>query len=238
MWRNFFLKDRRGPKELFLSYRPDDYQWSMITWNFGLTLQSERQWIIESLGSESRRFSIQWKAAEGKEEIRFSSKAVTPQSNTKEELQGLMNIAIHSTLKFRLEENHEFMLTAVSGATTLDIQNETKALQWIQASFGTLKRALDKIENDKDLIMTGGVFAGIEPQSGERVLRLLAMNLDIFYYLRPDFSVQIVVFDDKGVGHGSSKSPVFQQIIKVTKPQFYDEIVKLVNRFAVVGEVK
>jgi hypothetical protein len=149
-----------------------------------------------------------------------------------------MNLSIHSTLKYSMEINHEFMTTPVSGATTLDFQSEARALQWIQASFGTLTRALDNFTQRSDLILTAAVFSGIVPDSGENVLRILAFNLDIFFYMKQDLSLQIVIFDDKNMGQGGAKTPTFQQQIKVTKPQFYDEIVKLVHRIAMVGEIK
>jgi hypothetical protein len=148
-----------------------------------------------------------------------------------------MNLAIHSTIKHGLESHQDFMLLPVSGATALDMQAETRALQWIQASFGTLNRALDKLKSDGDLILSAVFFSGNVPESEEKVVRLIAFNLDIFYYLRPDNSLQIVVFDDKGEGHGQSKTPSFQQIIKVTKPQFYDEIIKLLSKISQIGEL-
>jgi len=110
-------------------------------------------------------------------------------------------------------------------------------LQWIQASFGTLLRALQSFQNNKELILTGACFSGKVPDTQEEVLRVMAFNLDIFYYLRPDSSLHIVIFDDKDRGHGTSKNPSFQQIIKVTKPQFYDEIIKLLYELAKVGEI-
>ena len=62
--------------------------------------------------------------------------------------------------------------------------------------------------------------------------------MDIFCYFQNDMSLQIAIFDDKNQGHGSAKTASFQQIIKVTKPQIYDEKVKLVHRIAMVGEIR
>src|SRR5690606_16173736 len=100
----------------------------------------------------------------------------------------LMNLGLHSTLKYSIEKNHEFMVTAVAGATTIDMQNENKALQWIQASFTTVQKALESIENNKSSILTAACFSGISPETGEDVLRVIIFNLDIFYYLRDDKS--------------------------------------------------
>jgi hypothetical protein len=236
MWSRLFGKD---PKELFLNYNPHESHWRVVSWNFDLELPEQRLWVIEIDGEKKN--IIQWER-NSHEEVRFFNgdellrkRRIPPHD---QELKTLMNLAIHSTLKFSLEENHKFMITPVAGATTLDMQNESKALLWIQASFGTLTRALDKIENDHSMILTAAFFSGKVPESDEEVLRLIAFNLDIFFYFRADSSLQIVIFDDKAMGHGKSQTPSFQQIIKVTKPQFYDEIVKLVHRLAIVGEIK
>lgn len=236
IWTRFFGKD---PKELFLSFSPHSTHWRVVSWNFDLDNADQRRWTIEVHDAGTK--TIQWDRGEH-DEIKFFTNEKLQRKNRisshDQELKVLMNLALHSTLKYSLESNHEFMVTPVAGATTLDIQNETRALQWIQASFSTLMGALDKVSKDSSLILTAAFFSGREPESGDEVLRLLAFNLDIFLYLRPDSSLQIIIFNDKAMGHGKSDAPTFQQIIKVTKPQFYDEIVKLVHRLALVGEIK
>lgn len=235
---SFFGLFGKDPKDLFLEFNPLSSHWRVVTWNFDLDAHTRRQWTVEVHGPKTK--IIQWKQGTIPE-LRFyeDSKLIRKRRLTdhNEELRSLMNLALHSSLKYGLEKNHEFMVTPVSGATALDIQTETRALQWIQATFGTLNRALDNLKNNPELILTGACFSGTVPESGEEVLRLIAFNLDIFYYMRPDSSLHIVVFDDKNLGHGQTKTPTFQQIIKVTKPQFYDEIIKLLHHLAQVGEI-
>ena len=229
----------RNPKELFLNFDPKGSKWRVVSWNFDLSGPAARQWSIEIQGE--RNEIIQWDR-QGHETVRFvkDSQIVRKKkmATVDPELTAQMNIAIHSTLKFAIESNHRFMLAPVTGATTQDFQNEARYLQWIQATFGTLSRALESMKKDPNLILTGACFSGTVPDTGEEVLRLIAFNLDIFFYLRPDQTLQIVVFDDKNLGHGESKAPSFQQIIKVTKPQFYDEITRLIHLMAQVGEIR
>lgn len=235
LWDLFGNKD---PKELFLDYSPLGTHWRVVTWNFDLENPSMRKWTVEVHGAKIK--IIHWEKTDQDELRFFEGKSLVRKRKMKisnDECKALMNISLHSTLKYSLEINHEFMVTPVSGATTQDMQNESRSLQWIQATFGTLVRALDSMKNKKDLILTGACFAGKTPDTDEEVIRVIAFNLDIFYYLRADYSLQIVVFDDKDMGHGESKAPTFQQIIKVTKPQFYDEITKLLHRLAQVGEI-
>lgn len=232
---NIFGQD---PKNLFLAFNPEGSSWRIMSWNLDLKNTSERQWVME-IHSEKRQ-TIHWTRNNHEEVLFFENERLIRKRRipTDSDYKDLMNISIHSMLKYGLESNHEFMLAPVSGATAMDFGSEARALQWIQASFGTLNRALDNFKNRPDLILTAAVFSGFIPDSGENVLRVLAFNLDIFFYLRTDLSLHIVVFDDKNLGPGSAKAPTFQQQIKVTKPQFYDEIVQLVHRIAMVGEVK
>lgn len=229
-WFHFFKKD---PKELFLNLRPDLAKWKVVSWNL-------KEWSIELSGEESK--SSRWLNRDGKEELHFFSSSKSELAmrvkDQREELKSMFNLATHLTLKTALEERYAIILEPVSGATALDFQNEQRALQWIQASFGTLNRALEQFKTKSDLVLTGIFFSGSEPESGKEVTRLLIFNLDIFLYFEEDFSMRVIIFDDKDLGHGSSKQPSFQQIIKVTKPQIYDEISKLVQAIANIGEVR
>ncbi len=228
----------RDPKELFLSFSPQGSHWRVVSWNFDVKEEKERQWTIESHAKNKEIIIWNKKDVETVQFFKDDSLIRRRRIPKGRDYRDLMNISLHTTLKYGLESNHAFMLSPVSGATTIDYQNESKFLQWIQASFGTLTRSLERFKTDDSLILTGAIFSGVSPESQESVLRVIIFNLDIFYYMRPDQTLQIVVFDDKNQGHGSSRAPVFQQIIKVTKPQFYDEIVRLVHQIATVGELR
>ncbi len=235
---NFFNWFKQDPKKLFLEFSPKGSEWRVVTWNFDLNDMAHRRWIVEVHGEKSK--IIQWERQKGDRLIFQEGKKQVYSGNVPQGDQVLlpmMNLALHATLKHGLDSNTDFMLTPVTGATTQDFQDETRSLEWIKASFGTLTRALDNMKGKNDQILTAACFSGIAPESGERVLRVIAFNLDIFYYMREDNSLQIVVFNDKNTGHGESKTPTFHQIIKVTKPQFYDEIIKLLHRIANAGEI-
>lgn len=230
---------RKDPRQLFLDFSPLGSTWNVVSWNFDLKNPKEKVWSLEVVKETSEM--IEWKRLNHDEVIFSKSEKILRKCcvpHEQKEFQELMNLCLHSTIKQSLEIHHEFLLTPVSGATTMDYQNEARALQWILASFGTLTRALDQLASRPELILTAAVFSGLEPQTGRNVLRILAFNLDIFCYFQEDLSLQIAVFDDKNLGHGGAKSPSFQQIIKVTKPQIYDEIGKLVHRIATVGEIR
>lgn len=235
-WKSFTGPD---PKELFLSFDPHGSKFSSVTWNFDLKKGGERRYMVEI--HKDKKSTIDW-YRNSKEEVTFLTDGKITRKRRipaeRNEYLQLMNLSVHGTIIAGLEEHKDFILTPVSGATTLDYESENKSLLWIQASFGTLSRALKKMKDDHSLFLTGAFFSGEEPATGERVLRLIAFNLDIIFYFQQDQSLRVLVFDDKNMGHGQSRNPSFQQIIKVTKPQFYDEIIKLTHEVATVGELK
>jgi hypothetical protein len=234
----FFDFFKSSPRSLFLDFSPQEAHWHVVTWNFDLKNLQHRLWTLEIQDQHSQ--IIEWSKTND-EEIRFFKKDKLVKSqgtkSKREELRDLMNVSIHATLKHGLDLYKDFLLEPYPGAKSTDYQTEMRSLQWIQASFGTLIRALDQLKTRPDLILTAAVFSGLEPQTGLKVLRVMAFNLDIFCYFQDDMSLQLTIFDDKSLGHGGAKSPTFQQIIKVTKPQIYDEIIKLVHKIATAGEI-
>lgn len=236
IWDSFRGPD---PKELFLNFDPHGSSFSSVTWNFDLKPVGERRYMVEV--QKTKKETIDWHRSRN-EEVSFLQNGKLVRKRRipagRNEFVQLMNLAVHGTIIAGLEEHKEAVMSPVSGATTLDYESEARFLQWVQASFGTLSRALKKIKDDQTMILTGAFFSGLEPETNEKVLRLIAFNLDVIFYFQNDDSMRILVFDDKNLGHGQSRNPSFQQIIKVTKPQFYDEIIKLTHEVATVGELK
>jgi hypothetical protein len=233
----FFAVD---PKKTFLTFDPSSADFVSVSWNQDLRDIKERHWLIELSSPEKR--VIHWQRNRAKKErlleFKNDGSGTRVSLEKREEAKDLMNIAIHATCKSGIERHRAFMELPVSGAVTMDFQSEMKALQWIQASFGTLTRALEKFDRDPSLILTAAFFSGINDETNEVVLRLIVFNLDVIYYMREDNSLQVIVFDDKNMGQGESRAPTFQQTIKVTKPQFYDEILKLTHKLASKGEIR
>jgi hypothetical protein len=232
-----WLFPKRDLKKHFLDFTPLNSHWRVVAWNHDLTGESRRHWSVEVHSDKLEAIHFYRKSMDEVSFVTADKVQVLVPVDSKECVD-LMNLALHSTLKYGLKANQEFMLIPVSGAIAQDLQTEARALQWVQATFGTVARALEKLQKEPELVLTAMVFSGVTPDTQERVLRVMIFNLDIFFYLRPDHSLQLVVFDDKNLGHGTSKTPMFQQIIKVTKPQFYDEIVRLVQQIASVGEIR
>jgi len=237
----FFKNRLRNKLKNSLILPPVDYfSWVAVTWNLNLKKTVARSLCLDLQGTSS--LFIEWHR-DKKDEISFSTnndknRRLIFGPNDVTEFYPLLNLKTHEVISSSLDAFKDAILTPVSGVTALDFQEEQKYLEWLKTTFKVLNSALDKIQVDKSLVLTAGFFSGLEPQTGKKVVRILAMNLDIFYYFEEDSSLKVVIFNDKNLGHGSAQAPVFHQNIKVTKPQFYDEMIKVINKIAVVGELE
>lgn len=227
---NFLNRFFPSAKDQFQKLPVNDSHWSVLTWNWDLSSIDERKMTME-LNTESN-FKVIWK----KEELLFvtDDKVRAYAHKNEKELKDLFNLMRHLSVKSSIESHHEEMRKTSEG----DFNAETRSLQWIQASFKTLEGALKKFENNSDLIFTCAIFSGVNPELKQRVLRIICFNLDINYFMLEDGTLRIVVFDDKNKGHGSQQEASFHQIIRLTKPLFYDEITKLLQQITAVGEIR
>ena len=227
---NFFTRLFQRPQDHFKKLPVNDSRWTVLTWNWDLKNTNERNATLEL--NDNKSFKVLWN---NKELIFFEDKKISafPHKNS-QELKDLFNLTSHLSVKKALESHHAVMRET----SEADINAETKSLQWIQASFKTLEGALKKVQGSPEYIFTGAIFSGINPEINQRVLRLICFNLDINYFMLEDGSLRILVFDDKNQGHGSQQTPSFHQIIKLTKPLFYDEMTKLLQLVTSVGEIR
>lgn len=227
-------------KQNLLQIHPRDFSWRVVSFSFEtnsydlrntkIQLQNQqKEWLLQFPHKKNSTFPLM---------ISSDQKRKTWHPSSLEfEDQKVLNLFLHETMRVSMEEMLDFMRAPVTGVTTVDYQNEAQYLKWFEVSLNVLARALDKFEKDPSLILTGCFFAGKRPENDERLVRLIIFNLDIFFYLQSDNSLRVLIFDDKDKGHGSGQTPVFQQIIKVTKPQFYDQMILILQRITQYGEL-
>lgn len=227
---NFFKRLLKNPKDLFAELPAQDSEWTVLTWNWDLKNSQERKVALE-LNNKTSTKTI-W----NNKELIFSKEGKVSAYNHKndKELKDLFNLASHIAVKSSIESHYDFM----KKTSEADINTETRALQWIQASFKTLEGALNKVAKDPESILVAAFFSGVHPEMGQSLLRLICFNLDINYFMLEDGSLRIVVYNDKNLGHGHQSEPSFHQIIKLTKPLFYDEMIKLLQQVTSVGEIR
>lgn len=236
--KSWFAKPIRL-KDHLLKIHPSDFSWRVVSFSFDghghdlrhtkIQLQKNQdQWLFQFPQKKESTFPLI--LSSGKEKLSWNASSVEMED------QKTLNLFLHETMRVSMEEMIEFMKTPVSGVTSADYQNEAQFLKWFEVSLTVLTKALDKFGKDPSLVLSGCFFAGRRPENNERLVRLIIFNLDIFFYLQEDNSLRVLIFDDKDKGHGSGKTPVFQQIIKVTKPQFYDQMVLILQRVTQYGE--
>ncbi|GEM_PF-1168202 len=238
MIKKWFHKSSNFKAEL-LKVHPEDFSWRVVSFSFEnsgydhrhtkIQLQNLKgHWALQFPHLKKSRFPLLIQAADKKNSW--------PTDSIQLEDEKALNLFLHETIRVSMEEMLDFMRAPVTGVTSVDYQNEAQYLKWFEVSLTVLTKALERFEKDSSLVLTGCFFAGTRPENNERIVRLIIFNLDIFFYLRPDNALRILIFDDKDKGHGENQTPVFQQIIKVTKPQFYDQMILILQRITEYGE--
>jgi hypothetical protein len=143
--------------------------------------------------------------------------------------------SFHQQIETKIEALKPLALAEVQGVTTQHLQDESRALVWLQTSLRVLKSALDKCEKDESLILQA--FLKIGTQS-DVFLRIVIFNLDIAFTFLPDQSLEIVIFDDKNQGHGKSQTPSLKSHIRSLKAPFLNEIIPVISRLMDIASSK
>ena len=116
-------------------------------------------------------------------------------------------------------------LAPVGGQTAANLQDESRALQWLQTTFRVLDGALARCRKTPSDLVVGTLWVG--GQNGQAGLRLACFNLDVTAVFREDGGLHVVVFDDKDKGAGSSSTPVLEAEFATLKPAVLDEFIKV-----------
>ena len=127
----------------------------------------------------------------------------------------------HLTLKEALNLYKEKSLQPVSGLTATNLQEESRALQWLQTSFKVLEGALESCRKNSGQLVVANFK--MDPNS----FHLQCFNLDITIVFREEGFMSVVVFDDKNQGQGSAQNPSLLADFATLKPAVLDEFIKL-----------
>ena len=131
----------------------------------------------------------------------------------------------HLSVKEAFEPLKVLALAPVGGQTAANLQDESRALQWLQTTFRVLDGALTRCRTTPENLVVGTLWLG--EQSGRAGLRLACFNLDVTAAFREDGALHVVVFDDKDKGAGSSAKPVLEAEFATLKPAVLDEFIKV-----------
>lgn len=131
----------------------------------------------------------------------------------------------HLSLNESFNALKEKALMPVSGLTTQSLQNESKALQWLQATFKVLEGALQRCRDDKENLVVATFWVGL--RDGRQVMRISCFNLDMTAAFRESGVLHMLVFDDKGNLPGSAKTPSLEVEFGMLKTSVLDELIKI-----------
>lgn len=127
----------------------------------------------------------------------------------------------HLCLKESFDPYKEKSLVPVSGQTAAGLQDESKGLQWLQASFRVLQGALESCQRNPEQVVVANF--SLTPDG----FSLQCFNLEMNLVFRPEGFMSVVVFDDKNQGAGSAKTPSLEADFATLKPAVIDEFIKL-----------
>jgi hypothetical protein len=139
----------------------------------------------------------------------------------------------HNEIEQKLDHYKTFALSPAQGITTIDLQNESKALVWLQTSLRVLKASLERCEKDPEVVFQG--FISFESGQTEKI-RMVIFNMDVTYFFHPDQSLEVVVYDDKSKTHGSAKEPSLSITVRSLKAPFLNELIPILSAWMKCAE--
>ncbi|MBY0517643.1 MAG: hypothetical protein K2P81_12075 [Bacteriovoracaceae bacterium] len=135
----------------------------------------------------------------------------------------------HLCFESSFENLKSSALSGNSGVTTPDLTQEGRALQWLQTSFKVLTGALEKCEKNTDQLIQASFYLGRKTSNEPMLFRAVIFNLDITALFDEDGALGVIVFDDKNLGAGSSRTPALEAKFKALKPPVLDEFIRLTH---------
>ncbi len=118
---------------------------------------------------------------------------------------------------------------ADSNLSKTEIIDSEKALEWIKVSFAILEKAIIESLTNAEMLFQLMMFFGKNPKGDLHQFRIIVFNLDIEITLTPQNSLSILIFNDKNLGYGATKSPSLRGEFRHRKKEIFDEIIKLLS---------
>ena len=75
------------------------------------------------------------------------------------------------------------------------LETEDKALEWMRVSFEVLQRGIVESLTNPDFLFQCTLFAGLNPKTQKREIRLIAFNLDMTFILLDDHDMRVMIYN-------------------------------------------
>lgn len=176
----------------------DNYKWTAFAVN-QRTLEGSLLTRELAMSGDSPSFS--WQTAEvedgifhlvnqGKKAV-FNGKVTFPEEKeqAKKNFNQLVDRLIERELTF-------FQQGFKEGKQSLrQLEAEERALEWIRVSFDVLSRGIVESLTNPDYLFQNTLFAGINPKTGKREIRLMTFNLDMTFILLDDNDLRVIIYN-------------------------------------------
>ena len=135
----------------------------------------------------------------------------------------LLDKLIEREIKFFTEEMNKGQFSP------RQIENEEKALEWVRVSFEILTKAvLESLVNPEYLFQTT-FFAGINPKSQRREIRLITFNLDMTFLLLEDNNLRVLIYNIKPGETVDNLQPALTGDYSFRKREIFDQFINLLS---------
>ena len=142
--------------------------------------------------------------------------------NTRVLFNNILDSAIEREIKFFSEKMNQ------SEFSPRQLEAEEKALEWMRVSFDVLTKAvLESLTNPEFLFQTT-FFAGINPKSNMREMRLITFNLDMTFLLLEDHNLRVLIYNKKP-GETSDLKPALTGDYSFRKREIFDQFISLLS---------
>jgi len=217
---------KKKKSDLFTQLPIETADFLVVSWNHGGLKPGERTFLIDLQGLE--KISIRYSSLYERIEILSQKEKQVLKMDSQN--RDLLNLTLHGTLVQAIEKGKRWSINESNTKELAQIAQEDRAREWIKTSFRVLTQALEKVAQDQSLILQATLMSGIFPENGQRLIRLHVFNLDIYYHFLTDESLRVIIFDQN--------DQKLDARIWVTKPQIYDELIKVIVLLGKVGELK
>ena len=143
--------------------------------------------------------------------------------NTRVLFNNLLDAFIEKEIKFFSESMNK------SEFSPRQLEAEEKALEWMRVSFEVLTKAVMESLTNPEFLFQTTFFAGINPKSGRREMRLMTFNLDMTFLLLDDNNLRILIYNKKPTDKPEDLKPALMGDYSFRKREMFDQFIGLLS---------
>ncbi len=109
------------------------------------------------------------------------------------------------------------------------LEAEDKALEWMRVSFEVLTKGIIESLTNPDFLFQTTFFAGINPKTGMREMRLITFNLDMTFLLLEDKNLRVLIYNKKPDASADELKPALMGDYSFRKREMFDHFINLLS---------